>query len=1104
MSVTQESLRALISHWAISAVGQVDLDKAERLMNERLARQAVGRQIFFDFTADGYRGYRHDLNNEAEDELLDRVAFAYELAAIEGLGALASPTGEAGLLRDQAVAASYKAFELRRLFPVPQENLDRIFFVLRLSALAYCGDRWSDLRRWYDEHPDSLASPSVADMPWDTRVLYRLFECWIRLFRKGGWDDLDRVREIIAGLRVDQREYEKRQFEGGSDAGNRAIALRLVALYHWAKATEILARYMLQGDMADPMVQLDKHFEAGIKAATALGDASLDVLLRWLHATGHAMVRISMWWAVRRVNSRTSAFVRSLGRREHQPMFQLLPPQRAALLEEGLLDPAKTAIVVEMPTSGGKTLLAQFRILQALNQFKESGGWVAYVAPTRALCAQITRRLRRDFEPIRIRIEQLTSAVEVDAFEDELLRAEENAFDVLIATPEKLSLAIRNKRISRPLALLVMDEAHNMEATGRGLRIELFLATVKRDCPDAHFLLLMPFVEETDDVAKWLADDVDAGKAISLGSTAWRPNERILGLYRAVPDESERAGWCLKFETLTVTPKAMHLRGTHRVGGCRPIDIPKSKVLGRQDRQDEQRNLGLQAGAMASIMSQRGTSIAVANRISSVWAMARVLQKSMPVIEDPDADTRLVQDFLRTEIADNFELVGMLDHGIGVHHAGLSDETRALMEWLAENGRLRVLCSTTTVAQGIDFPVSSVFLASRHFPGQYGQVEMTPREFWNLAGRAGRIGHDSVGVVGLAEGQNREEIIEFVSQRTGALVSRLVTLLDDLAEKGELADLSGVLWKDQWEDFRCYVAHLWAEKKNLDAVLADSEQLLRSTYGYTILRTDADRKGHADVLLQATRDYAQEIAEMPSGMVTLADATGFSPEGVREAMKGLHTLENRLQPDDWIPDSLFGEAGRIADIFGVMLQVPQLERQFTDIIGGGRGQSALSDITRDWVNGKKIKEIAARYFSGSKDSADTRALTDTCRAIYRAIANGGTWGISALSAMEGANKDIPDSDRRRMEVLPAMIYHGVRSEEGVLMRMNSVPRSVAVKVGDLYRETVSDDKGRYSIGHARDFLRGMKAPDWDRVRPADTPLDGAGYQRVWRILSGEA
>ena len=170
--------------------------------------------------------------------------------------------------------------------------------------------------------------------------------------------------------------------------------------------------------------------------------------------------------------------------REHQAMFELLPPQRAALLEQGLLDQAKTAIVVDMPTSGGKTLLAQFRILQALNQFQADRGWVVCVAPTRALSAQITRRLRMDFEPIGLRVEQLTAAVEVDAFEEELLADTDRPFDILVATPEKLSLGIRNRKVERPLALVVMDEAHNLESEGRGLRIELLLATL-RDGSDA-------------------------------------------------------------------------------------------------------------------------------------------------------------------------------------------------------------------------------------------------------------------------------------------------------------------------------------------------------------------------------------------------------------------------------------------------------------------------------------------------------------------------------------------------------------------------------------------------------------------------------------------
>ena len=165
-----------------------------------------------------------------------------------------------------------------------------------------------------------MKAPSVADAEWDRRLLYRLFECWVRLFRKEGWDDLDRIREIVAGLRNDQAIHEKRRLRNGSEALDRAIALRLAALYNWAKATETLAGYMLQGEPGDPFGTLDKHFEAGIRAAAASGDAQHEVVLRWLHATARIMVTSSLWWATRTVNSKASDFVRSLTHREHQAM----------------------------------------------------------------------------------------------------------------------------------------------------------------------------------------------------------------------------------------------------------------------------------------------------------------------------------------------------------------------------------------------------------------------------------------------------------------------------------------------------------------------------------------------------------------------------------------------------------------------------------------------------------------------------------------------------------------------------------------------------------------------------------------------------------------
>ena len=1080
MNITNDALKKVDSHWAVLAIGEEERDRGLAVAGARLVKKAVGLQMQIDFPENGQ-----------DAELLNRLAMAYEMAAIEGLNAFLNPTSDAQSLREQCASGAYRAFELRRLFDLPASNEARVFHVLHLSALAYCGDRWPDLRRWYNENPVARQAPSVADAAWQYRLLYKLFDCWISLFRKNRWDDLDRIREAIAGLRKDQETYEAMSLASGSNAQDRVLALRLIGLYHWAKATELLAQYMLQGEPPNIATLLDKHFESAIDAAASAADAQQEVLMRWLQAAARQMVSGSVWWVARAVNSRVTKFVRQVTKQ--QAMFELLPPQRAALQEQGLLDQAATAVVIDMPTSGGKTLLAQFRMLQALNQFDAESGWVAYVAPTRALTAQITRRLRRDFEPIGVRVEQLTGAVEIDAFEEDLLRGAAGSapFNVLVATPEKLQLVIRNKKVSRPLALVVMDEAHNIEDETRGLRIELLLATIKRECSSANFLLLMPYVEKAETLARWLAQDVNAGRAISFGTVPWKPNERIVGMYHIEADNSVRAGWRLVYETLLTTRESMHLKGQHKVGGVKPLDLPKSRI-----------NPSLQTAAMARVLSSRGTSISVGMRINDVWVMAREAKKVLPELSPIPEQIQLVQNFLKTEISPNFELIDLLGHGIGVHHAGLSDEVRALIEWLAEENKLVILFATSTISQGINFPVSSVFLASRFVPQGQQCREMRPRDFWNLAGRAGRMNHDSVGVVGLAAGHEPEKIVEYVSKATGELISCLVTLLDDLEKAGQLNNLETVIQGEQWDDFRCYVAHLWNEKKNLDAVLAETEQLLRNTLGYGMLRGSDAGRAKADKLLEATKSYAAKLAEHPE-RAALADMTGFSPEGVGRALAGINSLEHKLTVSDWAPESLFGQSSSgMADLFGVMLRVPQLAASLRALSGDGTTNKHIAEITKAWVAGDSIQKIAQDYFRG--DGNETQAITDACKAIYRNLVNNGTWGLSALSHLSGIDFDsLSDVERRKINNLPAMIYHGVRTEEAVLMRMNSVPRSIAEQLGAEFRDAVATKNGTSGIQQARDFLKELDSTGWGRLRPENASLSGVEYKRVWELLSGE-
>lgn len=88
-----------------------------------------------------------------------------------------------------------------------------------------------------------------------------------------------------------------------------------------------------------------------------------------------------------------------------------------------------------------------------------------------------------------------------------------------------------------------------------------------------------------------------------------------------------------------------------------------------------------------------------------------------------------------------------LRHGIGVHHAGLLPKYRILVEQLAQQGRLKLICGTDTLGVGINVPIRTVvFTQLWKYDGQKAAV-LNVRDFRQIAGRAGRRGYDDVGYV---------------------------------------------------------------------------------------------------------------------------------------------------------------------------------------------------------------------------------------------------------------------------------------------------------------------------------------------------------------------
>ena len=89
----------------------------------------------------------------------------------------------------------------------------------------------------------------------------------------------------------------------------------------------------------------------------------------------------------------------------------------------------------------------------------------------------------------------------------------------------------------------------------------------------------------------------------------------------------------------------------------------------------------------------------------------------------------------------------LIRSGIGVHHAGMLPKYRRLVEQLAQQGLLRVICGTDTLGVGINVPIRTVLLtALTKFDGTKMR-QLTAREFHQVAGRAGRAGYDTAGTV---------------------------------------------------------------------------------------------------------------------------------------------------------------------------------------------------------------------------------------------------------------------------------------------------------------------------------------------------------------------
>ena len=135
------------------------------------------------------------------------------------------------------------------------------------------------------------------------------------------------------------------------------------------------------------------------------------------------------------------------------------------------------------------------------------------------------------------------------------------------------------------------------------------------------------------------------------------------------------------------------------------------------------------------------TQAAAVEQANALRSMKRLVSR-----DDKDRIAAEIGDF-RFGPGFGRTLSTLVRNGIGVHHAGMLPRYRRLVEQLAQQGLLKVICGTDTLGVGINVPIRTVlFTGLAKFDGQRQRILRT-REFQQIAGRAGRAGFDTVGYV---------------------------------------------------------------------------------------------------------------------------------------------------------------------------------------------------------------------------------------------------------------------------------------------------------------------------------------------------------------------
>ena len=462
--------------------------------------------------------------------------------------------------------------------------------------------------------------------------------------------------------------------------------------------------------------------------------------------------------------------------------FELDDFQKKAI---AALDAGKS-VVVCAPTGSGKTLVGEYAIYRAMSRGKR----VFYTTPLKALSNQKFRDFQQQFgsEQIGQNVKEvglITGDISINPGASIVVMTTEIFRNMLYETPiGQVGTSVED------VEAVVLDECHYISNKGRGTVWEESIIY----CPPAiQIVALSATIGNPRELTDWIervreqaSSDKNVKYTCELVNSDYRPvplkfhfiNKK--GLFPLLNNKQDKLNPRLK-------PKGNN-RGSRR--RLNREDCPEiAEVIA--ELQDKE-----MLPAIYVIFSRRGCDRAVEDLTSLVLVnpeeaktlqaillefflannheLQKILldrfdrrspelhQKLLSYIaKNQDAVRELVEFFdrnpaIKTEL---FEILGQnsnlaraqqlepLTRGIAAHHAGVLPAWKELVEKLFELGLIKLIFATATLSAGINMPARTTIISSLSKRSDEGHRLLTPSEFLQIAGRAGRRGKDTIGHV---------------------------------------------------------------------------------------------------------------------------------------------------------------------------------------------------------------------------------------------------------------------------------------------------------------------------------------------------------------------